>query len=191
MIEIQVTEALNTLNSSLGRLGSYQAEQAITRAINRAAASGRTEAARQIRQRFNRKHGDILKEIGITNATAGNQTAYIKPSSLRIKVSKLQYTEGTGIYLDLLKSKESFIRDAFTATMKSRHVGVFVRGYYKSRNYKDFIRTVKRMPIAELTTISTYKQLMDTKSLQSVNDKAQETFFKRFEHEASRLLNKQ
>lgn len=190
MIEIHITEALNTLNSSIGKLGTYQAEQAITRALNRAAASGRTEAARQIREKYNRKHGDILKDIGITYASANNQTAYIKPSSLRIKISTLQYNDSGGIYLQLLKSKQSFIRDAFTATMKSGHVGVFARGYYKSRNYKDFIKTAKRMPIAELTTISTFKQLMDTTSLQKVNEKAQETFFKRFEHEANRLLNK-
>ncbi len=199
LVEISVENAVKEIKNTVGRLGSYETSLAITRALNRAADMTKVEASKQIRTKYNRKASGVKADIHVIKATQNNQTAYIKPSSLRKKINMSSAKGATdykarqgaeGVYLRIKKGKKTLIKNAFIQHMKSGHVGVFARGAYNSDTLKDFTRMSERYPITELTTLSTFKMLDNPEMLEAVNHVAQTAFVKRFEHEVDRILSK-
>lgn len=200
MIEFRADQAVKEIGDTVGNLGSYQSRLAMVRALNRAAKMARTEGSKELRKVYNRKHAGVLTDTFIHNATQNNMTAYVKPSSLRKRINMSSAKGATdyrvkqgaeGVYLQIKKGKTELIKGAFIQEMKSGHKGVFSRGKYKSKDYQTFIPSGRRYPITELTTISTYKQMIESGVLEKVNKKAQAAFTARYIHEANRILNKE
>jgi hypothetical protein len=110
-----------------------RAPLAIMRALNRSIASARTAVASPIAKDLGMKVGDARDRIAIREARLDTLVAQLRASAQRIPLIEFKATgpepsrgRGRGV-TSRLKGGTSRIPDAFIATMRSGHRGVFKR----------------------------------------------------------------
>jgi hypothetical protein len=154
-----------------------------SRAINRAATTARTEAARKVRQEYVVKHGDVIKTIKIKKASAGELFAEVTSKGpllplIRFKVNprKPSPRRKAPLRASVKRGGGGPIKRAFTAQMASGHTGVYQR-------VGD-----KRFPIRQLHGPAV-PQMIDNKEVgEWVEEKASERLEERLDHEINRVL---
>lgn len=120
------------------RLGSLKKEtpKVMSRALNKTATNARTALAANIRSMYTVKSGASKKDLKIIKATYSRLEAKIKSEGSPISLSKFKTSSGKtyGIKAQVTKagSAKQIISHrtgykAFTAKMKSGHIGVFQR----------------------------------------------------------------
>ncbi len=157
---------------------------AVSRAINRATQTARTEAARKVRQTYRIKHGDVLKTIKISQASPGNLTGTVVSSGNVTPLYKYKVTpkapspnRKVSIRASVKKGGGGPIKSAFVARAKSNgYTGVFVRS------------GKARYPIVQLYGPAIPQAIGNDDVSKWVEEKAQERLEQRLDHEISRAL---
>lgn len=155
----------------------------VVRAINRTAASERTQAKRAISADTGLRTKDVDAALRLHPATTSNMTATVSVSGRRIPLIAFSARgpepsrgRGRGVSYRLPKGRGRHA-NAFIATMKSGRRGVFVR------------TTPHRLPITELYGPSLPKSF-ETTYLGTAPDRAHATLVKNLQHEISFALKR-
>jgi hypothetical protein len=154
---------------------------AVVRSLNRAIVSGQAAIARLIAGDTGLKVKDVKTAFSLDKASDGRPSASVAAGFKRIPLiqfnvkdssSKLTKALGGGVSYTIGNVRKS-IPNAFVATMKTGHRGVFVRV------------GKKRLPIRELYGPSIGKVFL--KFQDQGQSRAEEAFLGNFEHELGRL----
>jgi hypothetical protein len=105
-----------------------ESPKVIARTLNKVATSARAQAAREITNAgYGIKQAAIRRQLSIRRATFSELTAVIKATGRPIPLSNYGARQNKqGVSVAVLHGRKT-IKSAFIATMKSGHVGVFVR----------------------------------------------------------------
>lgn len=159
MLTVDVRSDIQSVILSLERAKTDLIEKATVRALNRTATTVRAEAAKAIRARYNIKSSEAKDRIKVTPANKFRLQAVITASGRRTplilfdakmaaRASGKRGIAAGDVTVRVLQAsgrkvvKGSIGRRPFIATMKSGHVGVFVR------------TGGRRLPIRELFSVS-------------------------------------
>lgn len=159
------------------------APKAMANAINRAAETARTEAARKVREKYYIKHGDVISTIRITKASPDNLEASVVSRGSPIALSKFRITprqpqprRRAPVIARVTKGGGGPIQGAFVARVGSGHIGVFNRV------------GPARLPIVQRYGPSVPQMLGSPTVTEWVEQKATEKLNERLDHEINRIL---
>lgn len=153
MVTVEVDS--KALLAALDNLGK-QTAPALVAALNKAAATTKTEAGRSIRQEINLGASAVNKSLSIKRANRGDLSAAITIAGKQVPLIAFTGTRQTrkGVSVKPLKTgSRSVIPHTFIATMNSGHRGVWWRG-----------KGAGRLPINELFSVAV-QQVLKTKQL--------------------------
>lgn len=219
MIEINNTSirtAINRIQSEYSHISGDLLKKATSRALNRAASSGRTESSKQIRQKYTIGAAKINNEIKTNNSNYRNLEASIRakgsPLSLSNFGAKQEQARGTtsfnrsgrassrlnrrartnavrGVSFKVLKSgKEKNLPTAFIQVANGG-ITVFARG----RNLgggQGFEFAKPRLPIGKITTLSVPMMFANDAVMPSIQSKTVDVLNDRITHEINYLLRR-
>lgn len=177
------------------------AQKAVARALNRAVQSGKTAASKSARQTHLLQPKKLSEALTVKRADAGLVASLIargKPRALTYYKVKPSHP----LYAQVKKSGGGSIPDGFTATMKTRHNGVFVRRQEGSRGpIKKYLQSEKprnkkrgggmtkgRAAIKELFGPSVPGIMKNQSAIDAFSAQAEETFSNRLRHEVKALV---
>lgn len=195
MVEIYLDDAaLKTVEKALATLSGSGMNQALARAVNRAAQGVKTDASREVRKEYpGVKAGPIKKSFSVQRATRGDLTGTARSKGTRQPLilfgARPNKPEGrrppVGASVQVSNQRKR-IRGAFAARMGSGHVGLFVRsGDYGRAGDPDLER------IQELFTFAVPQAVALTEERQgAVSEGVSVRFSKTLDHEMSRFLTK-
>jgi hypothetical protein len=190
----------SNIDQVLKRIGSYHdavLTEAVPLALNRAADAGRVAASREIRSAGYRfRAGEVKDAIRIKRASRYAKSASLivsRKAQPLIEFEAFQTSRGVHV---LLAGKWRIVQDAFIATTKSGHKGVFIR----APNAKH--RLVKKagpggravwsqLPIKELFGPSIGGAFATARVQNAVGKVMSDTFSRRLEHELKRIWKKE
>ncbi|WP_432702470.1 phage tail protein [Lysinibacillus sphaericus] len=90
----------------------------LSRAINRAAQAGRTQAAREARSRYTVRHGDVLKTLKIKRAHRGNLYASISSKGELIPLIAFNpRSTNKGVSVAVKKGERKQLKSLFITTL--------------------------------------------------------------------------
>lgn len=174
----QIEQAEKVLSHISGGVG-----KAASRAINRAVEASRAAAVTKIREDYHVAAGTVRDTMTIRRASPTNLFAMVRSSGKRMSLTAFRVRPaeplkgGKRAIVKVAVKKTGYkpLRRAFIANMKG-NVGVYER------------TTKKRFPIKKLMGPA-IPQMLGTETVsRHIEEKAQETLSKRFEHEIDRLL---
>jgi hypothetical protein len=151
MIAIDIRADIDRAVRSLTELQRSIVPQATVRALNKTAAQAKTQAGREIRQRYNIGSRVLGRQISVTRASRTSLVAIVRPSGRKLPV----YAFGAkrtpaGVRVTIKRGAPRVIAHAFIVRTRSGHLGVFARGRYAG---KSFVHQKPRLPITELFTV--------------------------------------
>lgn len=207
MIEIKVNQQqLGNLVAKLGELPNGLA-RATAMAGNKTLTTTRANMVRLITSKYAIKAGDVRKELEIRRMAIAKLEGSIRgesspgvplfyfvkfrrvPSTLRTKSGG--YTPKVGVPVLVSKDKaKRAVRGAFTAQMKSGHIGAFVRGSRYKVGRKTSKSNLGAREIVELYGPTPVKLLGAEANLKTIEEQAQVTMDKNLQHEAEFYLRK-
>lgn len=182
MIAIDVRADIDRAVGSLTELQRTVIPTATARALNKTAAQAKTQAGREIRDRYNIGTRLIGRQIKITRATATTLTAIVKPFGRRFPTLAFQARQTpAGVRIQIKRGSPKVIAHAFIARLKSGHLGVFARGFYSGRSFVHRTRRVTRypqpdVPITELFTIGVPQAFGSRVVIDALQRKVREKF---------------
>lgn len=158
--------------------------KAASRAINRAVEASRAAAVTKIREDYYVAAGTVRDTMTIRRASPTNLFAMVRSSGKRMSLMAFRVRPaeplkgGRRAIVKVAVKKTGYkpLRHAFVVRLKNS-VGVFER------------TTKKRFPIKKLMGPAVPQMLGTDKVSSYVENKAQETLTKRFEHEVDRMLS--
>jgi hypothetical protein len=155
----------------------------LSRAINRAAETARTEAARKVREKYYIGYGDVLKTINIRKASESSPQAIVTSRGHAVPLMAFRVTPNqpqkrkAPIVVRVKRGGGGPVRGgAFVGRMPSGHLGVFLRA------------GKRRLPINELFGPPIPEMLGSKDVAEWVEQKAQERLDERLDHEINREL---
>lgn len=159
------------------------APKAVSRAINRAADTARTEMARKVRETYYVNYGDVLATVSIDRARAGQLSARITSRGHALSLIKFRVTPNRPqprrripIVVRVKRGEGGPLRRAFVAQMRSGHLGVFERAG-KARTPIDGLYGP---PVPQMIGNPSVTAYVEEKALARLDD--------RLDHEISRML---
>jgi len=157
------------------------APKAMSSAIQRAAETARTEAARKVRETYFVKHSDVIATIriqrpGALSANVISRGNAISLSKFNVTPKQPQPRRNAAIIVRVKKGEGGPIKSAFVARMKSGHIGVFLRA------------GKQRKPIQELYGPPIPQMLGNPSVKEWVETQASEKLEERLTHEIDRIL---
>lgn len=177
--QMRVTHNLNTALIAYADLPEKMVSQATPRALNSTATTVRAEAARRVGKTYNIKVGAAKGQMNIIRAQRGRLVAKVVVSGRPIPLIEFDvrptgpHSGGVGgrSVSVRVKGQRKSLRNAFVATMRSGHRGIFARLTHGKGS--------GRLPIKELFSLSlpvafTQKSIMDA-LLQVAAERFQET----------------
>lgn len=181
---------LEGYEQALGMFDSKIVDKSAYRALNRAVSSGRTEASKSIRGKWNIQKKDLDSKLTkITAKKTGDQTAVLiaksRPFSLtyfgakwyrkrsmttRQKSTLYKRSTGkSGVYAKVLRGGQTtHMPHSFIQSMRSGHMGVFER------------LGKKRYPIKERKVITIASMFDQANAMQPTVDKIEQSWSKEF-----------
>jgi Prophage minor tail protein Z (GPZ) len=127
------------------------ARKAIPRALNKTATTARAEAARAIKDAgYGMKIGAIKNAISILRASDGELIVYIRATGRPLPLIAFGARQVLGGVSVQVKHGRKVIKNAFIATMKSGHKGVFQRVDGSRHISRRVRRGGPQLPIKEL-----------------------------------------
>lgn len=115
------------LENALRRLKGA-APVAVARALNRSIATVRTQAVRAVAQDVGLPQKSVREAMPIQQATPGRLVARLEVTGKKIPLYDFKARQTARGVTYRLPGGRNFLPSGFIATMKSGHVGVFVRG---------------------------------------------------------------
>lgn len=208
-----ITKAINQIREQYSHISGDKLNTAISRALNRAASSGRTEANKNIRIRYNISAARLNSELKTRNANSRTLTAMIIASGSPLSLTNFQAKQvgdrGTtsfdrkgiassrlnrktrtkaikGVSMMIKKGQTVNIPTAFIQTANGG-ITVFARGHYNgSGNGFEFAK--ERLPIAKLTTTSIPLMFSNNDVMPVTQNKTEEILVDRITHEINWLM---
>ncbi|MFY0545457.1 phage tail protein [Brevibacillus sp. H7] len=181
MIELNV-EQIDQAERMLGHIPGA-APKAMANAINRAADSARTEAARKVRETYYITHKDVINTIKIYRATSSDPSAMVLSRGSVMALPKFRVTpkrpqpkRKAAVVVRVKRGEGGPIKKAFVARMKSGHIGVFKRA------------GKSRFPIDQMYGPSVPQMLGAPRVSAWVEEKAADRLDQRLDHEIKRIL---
>ncbi len=210
-----IQTAIRKITEEYSHISGDVLNQAVSRALNRAAAQGRTAANKEIRQVYNISASKVNSEIKINYSTARSMTTAIRASGEPLSFNNFQAKEikpqGTtsfsrrGVASSRITRKaKSNAEKGVTAIIKKGEsinlptafiqvanggITVFARGKYKSKG-EGFEFGDDRMPIGKMTTVSIPLMMANAEVLTPLGKSIEGFFSKRIDHEINYLLSK-
>lgn len=131
-LHIDASKAIREANRAYRSMSGAQRRRATATALNVVARKARTAASKEIRQIYKIRAKDIGKATVISRAHQSNLQAAVIATGrpLPIMAFNPRFSK-RGVTVNIMGKRKRFAH-AFRATMKSGHVGVFVRGQYRS-----------------------------------------------------------
>lgn len=193
MIEISARQAIQKARREFKDLSEREMSVGISRAINHTLGVSRTQASRLIRNEYKISAKIIRKTFAIKKAFARQsmQTGTLSSSggALPLYAFGARQTK-RGVSVNV-KGTRKVVRQAFIATMKSGHLGVFGRGLYKGGEFafrtKRLRRTGADLPITELKSISVPRAMAQNAVVKALSASIAQRFPLRLTHELMRI----
>lgn len=209
-IEINIQKSMQTVIKDVKKGFSSITQENITKAassaINRAVSSARVAGAKEIQKIYNIAPKYLKEKTGTkenrynaikvwrANKTSltGKLLAYGNPLPI---IAFPVHQSGKDMVIEVKKGQSKTIRNAFPATMRSGHKGIFARGFYQRGKFiygqeKQMKSGQIKVPITQIMTTSLRAAIIQPSVLKIMGARAQEQFKKRFEHDLIRLINK-
>lgn len=193
MIHIDSTR----FNQILAEFGEFEgkAPLALSRAINRAVSSAKTEAVRTVRKEYTAKAGKINKTIRITRSKPGALTATIFSSGAAIPLSEFKVSpktvnprRRTALSVEVRRGAKATLDRAFMARMPNGKVGVFERtGTFRIAT-KGSHKGQRREDIDQKFGPAVPMMLNADSVTSAVQRRAEEQLEARLPHEINRIL---
>lgn len=179
------------------RLSRSKVALASMRAMNRAIDMAKTEAKRQIRERYVIKATRVDKHL-----KAGKASKNRLEATLRARVAQTPiYDMGNprknqkGVSASIIDGKRKTIKHAFITKLKSKHKGVFARSNEGDKSKVRFDFRKKRInnkgndtPIQEVKTVSVAQATLNDMVMKVIETKTTKDYEKRMLHELKRLI---
>lgn len=208
-----ITKAVNKIREEYSHISGDKLNIAISRALNRAASSGRTEANKNIRNIYNISASRLNNELKTRNSNARNLTAMIIASGSPLSLTNFQAKQigdrGTtsfdrkgiassrltrktrnkaikGVSMTIKKGQTVNIPTAFIQTANGG-ITVFARGMYKGSS-EGFEFAKERLPIAKLTSTSIPLMFGNNDVINPTGSRTEQILIDRITHEIDWLL---
>lgn len=157
-IHIDASRAIREANRAHNMMSGAQRRRATATALNVVARKARSAASKEIRRIYKIRAKDIGKATKITKAHQSNLEAAVIATGRPLPIMAFNPRFGKrGVTVNIMGKRKRFPH-AFKATMKSGHIGVFVRGHYstgKLVSRKKRVRPPRENdnPITEVKTV--------------------------------------
>lgn len=180
MIEINVLQ-IERLNQ-IFRETPEQIPIVLSRAINRSAQAGRTQAAREARSKYTVRHGDVLKTLKINRAHRGNLYASISSRGELIPLIAFKPKQtNKGVSVAVKKGQRKQLKSLFLTTLKNpRHSGSATNVFGRV--------SAERYPLRGHYGPSIPQMIENEESMASVGGRIVEVLDERVAHEINFLL---
>jgi len=180
MIEINVLQ-IERLNQ-IFRDTPAQIPIVLSRAINRSAQAGRTQAAREARSKYTVRHGDVLKTLKINRAHRGNLYASISSRGELIPLIAFNpRPTSKGISVAVKKGERKQLKSLFLTTLTNPR--------YSDSATNIFGRvSAKRYPLRGHYGPSIPQMIENEESMAPVEGRIKEVLYDRTGHEIEFLL---
>lgn len=162
------------------------AQKALSRAMNRAIDSAKTEASRKARETYHVRHKDVLDTIKVSKSSPSNLNAVVVSRGYVFALTKFQVTpkkpqpkRKKEIVVRVKRGEGGPIKRAFVTQLKSGHLGVFKRA------------GKARFPIEQFYGPSVPQMLGNVKVTDAVEQRAAAVMNDRLDHEIMRILEGQ
>jgi Prophage minor tail protein Z (GPZ) len=181
MIVIDVCNNIEHTVRSLTELQRSIIPAATLRALNKTAAQAKTQAGREIRQRYNIGSRELGRHISVTRASRTSLVAIVRPSGRKLPVYAFGARQTrAGVRVTIKRGAPRVIAHAFIVRTRSGHVGVFARGRYAG---KSFVHQKPRLPITELFSVGVPQAFGARVVYEALARKVREKFPAILEHE--------
>lgn len=188
MIAIDIRADIDRAARSLTKLQRSVIPTATARALNKTAAQAKTQAGREIRDRYNISSRVIGRLISVSRAAKTSLTAIVKPSGRKLPVMAFQARQSAaGVRVQIKRGSPKVIAHAFIVRTRSGHVGVFARGRYSGGR---FVHQKPRLPITELFTVGVPQAFGSRLVIEALQRKVREKFPRILEHEIRFAITK-
>lgn len=188
MIAIDIRADVDRAVRSLNTLQRNVIPTATSRALNKTAAQAKTQAAREIKQRYNIGTRFLGRQISVTRANKSSLTAIVRPLGRKFPVLAFQAKQTpAGVRVQIKRGSPKVIAHAFIATTRSGHKGVFARGYYQGRT---FVHRKPRLPITELFTVGVPQAFGARVVIEALQRKIKERFPTILAHEIQYAISR-
>ncbi|MBY0088115.1 phage tail protein [Brevibacillus brevis] len=172
------------------------AQKALSRSMNRAVDSAKTEASRKARETYHIRHKDVLDTIKVSKSSPSDLSAMVlsrghvlpltkfitRPNKPQpAKAAALRWNKGRpfNLVVRVKRGEGGSIKKAFVAQMKSGHLGVFHRS---NKN---------RLPLVQRFGPSVPEMLGNIRVTDAVERRATAVMDERLDHEIKRMLEGQ
>jgi hypothetical protein len=188
MIRVDVRRAVQQLNKAHRDLSAKERGRAMSKALNRAVQSGRANAAKETRRKYNVRSTDVKKTITLARSTPATLEARFKSvgSTLPLMSFRPNKTK-KGITAKIGQSRKLF-PGAFMSTTKSGHKGIFARAKYKGNKLVSRRTRVNKypdndLPIVEIQSLTVPSAIQNKGVINPLTQLMQERLVKEFSHE--------
>lgn len=168
---------------------------ALSRAINRAVSSAKTEAVRTVRKNYTVKAGQVNKTIKITRSKPSNLEATIFSSGASIPLSDFKVSPSTvnprrrtAVNVEVRRGSKATLNSAFIARMPNGKVGVFERTGSFSIAAKGSHKGQRREDIDQLFGPAVPVMMNSDSVVDAVQSRAEQQLEDRIPHEINRIL---
>ena len=146
---------------------------AFATAINKTANEAKTLITQTVRQVYRVKASDFSASYRLKRATPNQLYAILSNRRKRLSLPSFYAVQRkTGVSVGVLQGATHIIPHTFLATMKSGHIGVFVR------------RSKSRLPIRELKGLSPGQMMVAHRVFDKVMPAIPDIFYTKVKHEA-------
>lgn len=168
---------------------------ALSRAINRAVSSAKTEAVRTVRKNYTVKAGQVNKTIKITRSKPSNLEATIFSSGASIPLSDFKVSPSTvnprrrtAVNVEVRRGSKATLNSAFIARMPNGKVGVFERTGSFRIAAKGSHKGQRREDIDQLFGPAVPVMMNSDSVVDAVQRRAEQQLEDRIPHEINRIL---
>ena len=174
----KMEEVIDALRTGLGK-------NAVMRALNRTIDQSQTQASKSMREKYSFKAATVKATMIKYKAYPDRLQATLRSKGRRTQLIDMQARQTSkGVRVRVGKVRK-LIKGAFIATMKSGHVGVFIREDGTQQGKKGAIKNRK---IKELYTIGIPEAFASQTIQQALADNAENVFLPRLKHEIEWLM---
>lgn len=191
MVDIDVRDAIKTLNAQFGYLSNDKRNLAIARAINHTIGKSQTLIINRIKAIYDIPNKYIKQDLSIVKADRLTLRGLVKAKGRPLPLISFRARQvGRGVSV-ITPTGRKIIPGVFIASMPNGHTGVYVRGKYASgqiaRRRARIRKSGPDLPITELKGISIPKAMANKIIIQNLSKSIADMFPPRLEHELQRI----
>lgn len=205
MISISVKHDIDRAVRDLDDLAKQKVPRAAARALNKVGAQAKTQAAREIKARYQIGVRMISKYITVARRASSNSLSVevrAEGRPLPVLAFKARQTR-KGVSVEIVRGHRKLISRAFITTLKSGHRGAFARtsvhgasgylaGSFQFRHGKGsrLRKKGKDLPIGELLTIGIPQAFSNRVVIERLDQLVRDKFPEVFRHELDFILGR-